>query len=236
MKTTIGSSIICMDHINFEYHVELAEEISVDYLHVDVMDGTFVPRYGIYPEIVDSLSKITNMKMDLHLMVSNPDFALSQFKHIENIEYVSIHLDRQNSNILPTLDFVRQIGKKAVLVIDLSTDIKHVAQFVNLELVDGLMFMGIHPGVLVQSHRPELVSNKIQYLRALCDIDGLFIQCDGGVNFDTIPNLKASGINNFVCGSSSLYKNVNFASDKDQIRDLIIENKKILDGLIYNEL
>ena len=236
MKTTIGASIICMDHNNFEYHVELANKISVDYLHVDVMDGMFVPRYGIYPEVLEAMSSITDLKMDVHLMVSNPDFALSQFNHIKNIEFFSVHLDRQNVNILQTLDSIRQLGKKAVLVIDLSTDIRHVAQFVNLNLVDGLMFMGIHPGVLVQKKRPELVISKIQLLKELCDIDGLFVQCDGGVNVDTIPNLKAAGINNLVCGSSSLYKGVDFSANKKQITDMVTANKRILDKIIHDEL
>jgi ribulose-phosphate 3-epimerase len=236
MHSTIGSSIICMDHIDFKNHVLLAERIGIDFLHLDVMDGHFVPRYGIYPEIIRSMAEITQLKMDLHLMVSDPEFALSQLKNIENIEYVSIHMDGNQKNIVRILDAVKNQGYKPVMVIDLGTDTKHVAQFVNDKLVNGLMFMGIHPGVLTQTAKPEIVISKINKLRQECDIDNLFIQCDGGVSFETIPNLKLSGINNFICGSSTLYKDCNFRDQPEAVYQKILENKKKIDELVYNAL
>lgn len=215
MKNTIGSSIICMDHLNFDHHVRLADRLGVDYLHLDVMDGRFVPRYGIYPEIVRCISEKTSLKMDLHLMVSDPEFALTQFTGIKNIEFISVHLDGDQKNLLRVFDKIKHEGSKPVLVVDIGTDIYHVAQYVRNKFIDGLMFMGIHPGVLSQTARPETVVHKLAELGELCDLEGLFIQCDGGVTFETIPHLRNSGINNFVCGSSTLYKNCDFRSDAE---------------------
>jgi ribulose-phosphate 3-epimerase len=73
---TFGSSIVCMDHINFERDVLLADELGIDFFHLDAMDGKFVPRYGIYPEIVKRMAQISGRKMDLHLMVETQNLPL----------------------------------------------------------------------------------------------------------------------------------------------------------------
>ncbi len=233
MQLTVGSSIICMDHLNFQRHALLAEELGIDFFHVDVMDGIFVPRFGIYPEIVRSIAEVSTLKMDLHLMVSSPEFALTKFEDIPNVEYVSIHLDGYQTNTLRVLDKIRCQERKAVLVVDLTTDLHHVAQYINDGFVDGIMFMGIHPGVLDQKPRPEIVVSKIEALKLRCDLSNLFIQCDGGVNFDSIKSLKTSGINNFVCGSSTLYSGCDFQQPFEKVREKIFNNKQKLNRLLY---
>lgn len=236
MQTTIGSSIICMDHLNFKAHGVLASEIGVDYLHVDVMDGAFVPRFGIYPEVARMLAEVTSAKIDLHLMVKNPDMALKQFSNISTIEYVSVHMESSSTNLLRTLDTIRMKGLKAVLVVDLASNLHHVAQYVTNNLVDGLMFMGIHPGILVQTHRPDLVVKNLQDLKLMCDIDNIFVQCDGGVNFESLLPLKKAGINNFVCGSSTLYHNCNYQDAFDRVEKKIRRNFQKIRKIINEEL
>ena len=75
-------SLITMDHINFEQDVNLIDSLGVDGLHIDIMDGHFVPRLGIYPEIVERVSDISSLPLDLHMMVEDIDFTINQFKHI----------------------------------------------------------------------------------------------------------------------------------------------------------
>lgn len=209
-KITFGSSIICMDHINFERDVKLVEDLGIDFLHLDVMDGDFVPRYGIYPEIVRRMATITETKMDLHLMVNEPEFAIEQFSGIDNIEYISVHIEKNEANILRIIDKIRGLGKKAGIVLNLFTPVRVLEDLVRLGEIDSVMFMGIHPGVLLQQHRATTVVSKARELLNLCNDFGNLdmIQCDGGVSFKTIPSLKESGIDNFVCGSSTLYQGV----------------------------
>ena len=207
-KITFGSSIVCMDHINFESDVKLVDNLGIDFLHLDVMDGNFVPRYGIYPEIVKRMASITDTKMDLHLMVNDPEFAIDQFASIDNIEYISVHIEKNETNILRIIDKIKGLGKKAGIVLNLYTPVAVLEELIKHGEIDSVMFMGIHPGVLVQRPRPETVYRKANELNGVCAQFGSLdmVQCDGGVSFDTIPTLKDSGINNFVCGSSTLYK------------------------------
>ena len=222
---TLGSSIICMDHLNFERDVQHAEEIGIDFLHLDVMDGNFVPRYGVYPEIAMRMAEITQMSMDLHLMVSDPEFAIDQFASVKNIEFISVHIEYNEPNILRIVDKIKNKDKKAGLVLNLNTEIRVLEKLLKYSEIDSVMFMGIHPGVLEQNARPHFVIEKAAELQTLCAEHGKLemVQCDGGVNFSTIPKLKEVGVNNFVCGSSTLYKGV-VPGKKWKENRLIIEN------------
>ena len=225
---TFGSSIICMDHLNFQRDVELAVSIGIDFLHLDVMDGNFVPRYGIYPEVVRRISEVTSAEMDLHLMVRDPEFGIDQFSDIDNIRYVSIHFEENETNIRRILDKVNRSGKKAGIVLNLDTPVSVLQDLIKNSAISSVMLMGIRPGVLIQKSKPETVERKVRDLVDLCDKYGELdmIQCDGGVTFETIPWLAKAGINNFVCGSSTLYKGVNLANCWEQNAEIVRSNFK----------
>jgi ribulose-phosphate 3-epimerase len=210
---TFGSSIVCMDHINFQRDVELVEELGVDFLHLDVMDGNFVPRYGIYPEIVKRMASVTDKKMDIHLMVNDPEFAIEQFSSIDNIEYVTVHIEENEKDILRIVDKIKSSDKKAGIALNLNTPVSAVEELMKNREIDSVMLMGIHPGVLVQRSRPATVKEKASQLAKLSAKYGPLdmVQCDGAVTFETIEMLADAGINNFVCGSSTLYKGVDLS-------------------------
>jgi ribulose-phosphate 3-epimerase len=226
MACSVGSSIICMDHLNFEREVNLVEELGVDYLHVDMMDGDFVPRYGIYPEIVERIAEISLMKMDVHLMLNNIDLALEHIKDVKNVEYVSFHIGENENNSLRIVDKIHSLDKKAGVVFNLSTDINKLYDLIEEDEIDSIMLMGIHPGVLKQTSRPNLVLKKLKQVRKLLEGKKCanFIQIDGGVSFDSIPEMVATGANNLICGSSTLYRGVNPLNDWKMNKVKIAQN------------
>ena len=231
---TFGSSIICMDHTNFERDVLLADELGIDFFHLDAMDGRFVPRYGIYPEIVKRIAQISDRKMDLHLMVEDPEFAIDEFAGIDNIEYINIHYEGNEANILRIVDKLKLSGKKVGITINLGTPVSVLDELMKYHEIDSVMFMGIHPGVLIQQSRPSVVIKKCYELSLLQekygDLD--MVQCDGGVTFDSIPLLAEAGVTNFVCGSSTLYKGVDLSKPWDSNASLVTKNFQKMKDLV----
>ena len=127
-------SLITMDHINFEQDVNLVDSLGVDGLHIDIMDGHFVPRLGIYPEIVKRVSDISSLPFDLHMMVEDIDFTIDQFKHIPNIEYIHFHVESCIGNELRVIDKIKAQLQRLVpvhKVLDLGME----GTFVSRELV-----------------------------------------------------------------------------------------------------
>lgn len=241
MTVTIGTSVICMDHINFADHVRMAEKIGVDYLHLDVMDGHFVPRYGLYPEIVKRIIDITDLKLDLHLMVADPEFALDQFApYLPYIEYVNFHYEAAPANAFRIADRILELGSKPGVAINMSTTPHALINLLGSNILQSVCIMGIHPGVLKQTARPLLASSQASLFDRLEPGDGRpeFIQVDGGVQLNsTVRTLVENGVNNLVCGTSTLYKGIDVANDPLEVQMSKMRiNKELLDRYIAGEL
>ena len=240
-KLTFGTSVICMDHINIERDVLLAEELGIDYLHMDIMDGNMVPRYGLYPEILQRISKITSMPMDIHLMVSDPEFAITQYANIENVVNITFHLDGNERDAIRILDKIKQRGINAGIVLNMSSSFSSALRIASHGLLDSIMFMAIHPGVLQQTARPENLYTDIRkFFNELNLINDYsqenngpqLVQCDGGVTFETMKPLAESGINNFVGGTGTIYKNVNREDSWDIQKEKTIENWTLIEEIL----
>ncbi|MBF9028555.1 hypothetical protein FZCC0188_11575 [Rhodobacterales bacterium FZCC0188] len=230
----LGASLITMDHLNFERDISMLEKNGgIDYLHVDIMDGHYVPRYGIYPEIMQEIAQRTKLPMDVHLMVSDIEFALTQISDIPKISTVSFHLFQNEGRVYKIIDQIRKFGARPVLALDLSTSVNHVYDILRAGELEGLLFMGIHPGVLIQKHRPNQVIQTLTTLNKIMDFDENFIlQIDGGFNFDTGRDLALAGINSFVGGTSTIFKNAPPSLQRDQRIENIKRNISMVKGLI----
>lgn len=216
----IGASVICMDPLDLANDIMLCNELGVDYFHIDVMDGHFVPRFGIYPEICGHIARISDIPLDIHLMVTDPEFAIDIYGKFENVESISFHYEAQPGNVLRIIDKIKEKGKKAGIAINMSTPL-NVLDRIFHEL-DFILFMGIHPGVINQKQRRWLVSDII------CTVSRpLITQVDGQVSFDNLLNLRKAGANSFVCGNSTLFSNSPYLSIKNKEEVIKYNYRKI---------
>lgn len=231
---TFFVSAITMDHINFENDVRLVDQLGVDGLHIDVMDGHFVPRYGIYPEIIDRISDISDLPLDMHMMVEDIFFSLGQFSHNKNIEYVRFHVEACAGNEMRAIDEIRKIDAKPIACINLATGFHVLERMVKNNEIDGVMLMGIHPGVLKQEARPQNIINDLADLKLMLKGSSAeeHIGLDGAINFSTLPELLGAGVNNFIGGSSSIFKDTPLTLPSDDRRKKIIENWSVIRDLL----
>lgn len=220
-----SASVICMDPCNLFRDIQFLDYLGVKYLHIDMMDGHNVPRYGIYPEILRRISYITDMKMDVHLMVNDPEFCISQLEGIKNISALTFHIEGREGNILRILDSARKITDTVGIAINMSTGNELLIKLLKHGYMNAIMFMAIHPGVLKQTSRPQsLYTDMPEVLQYANDYPLSYIAVDGGVSFDTIQPLIAAGANFLIGGSGTIYKNVDFNAHDDIIEQRVDDN------------
>lgn len=212
LEPTFSASVVCTDPLNMERDIQELHSMGHKHLHIDIMDGHFVPRLGIYPEICQHIAeKFPDMYQDCHIMCSDPEFAIDQFSNINNITTFSFHIDGNEANSVRIIDKIRKLGKTAGVVLNMGSNIESTIQLVKYINLDFVLFLGIHPGVLDQVSKPDVLAAKIIEFKQRLIEEGIdpsliTIQVDGAVSFDTIPALKEAGATFFVGGTSTIYK------------------------------
>lgn len=195
----ISPSILTADFLQLEGVVRELEAAGVDMLHIDVMDGAFVPNISIGFPVIDSLARHTDLPLDIHLMIERPQLYIDRFaKHAERI---TIHCE-SDCDVAATLRQIRDCGVKAAVSVKPKTPVSEIYGY--LDLVDMVLIMSVEPGFGGQSYIPES-TEKIAELRRECDRRSLFdmdIQVDGGINFDTAAQAARAGANILVAGSA----------------------------------
>ena len=193
MEMKISPSILASDYANLEK--ELDKCASAQLIHVDVMDGHFVPNISIGAPVVSSIKKVCNIPFDVHLMISNPLQYVEDFANA-GADIICFHTEC-DSPIDETLDKIISLGKKAALAIKPGTDAKSVIPY--LDKLDMVLVMTVEPGFGGQSFM-ESTMPKIEAIRAIApDID---IEVDGGINPETVKIAAKAGANVFVAGSA----------------------------------
>jgi ribulose-phosphate 3-epimerase len=194
----IAPSILSADFGRLAQEVQDVSEAGADWIHVDVMDGQFVPNITIGPLVVKAVRKATVLPLDTHLMIQTPDDFLDDFAEA-GVDFLSVHVE-----VLPhlhrTLQRIRELGMHPGAVLNPSTPldtIKHV-----LDELDYVLIMSVNPGFGNQHFIPDSL-NKIRDLRKMIDESGrdILIEVDGGIKTDNIAEAAKAGVEVFVSGS-----------------------------------
>jgi ribulose-phosphate 3-epimerase len=195
----IAPSILSADFSKLGDEIKAVEAAGADWIHVDVMDGHFVPNITIGPLIVKAVRRVTALPIDVHLMIENPDNFIAAFAKA-GASWISVQIETC-VHLNRTVQLIKENGARAGVVLNPSTPVETV-QWV-LEYVDYVLIMSVNPGFGGQA----FISNsldKIKALRKLIHDRGLsvLIEVDGGVNDKTIAEVSAAGTDIFVAGSA----------------------------------
>jgi ribulose-phosphate 3-epimerase len=193
----IAPSILSADFAALGVEVEAVLAAGADWIHVDVMDGHFVPNITIGPGIVKALRPLTRAFFDVHLMIAPCDPYLAAFA-AAGADQISVRVEA-GPHLHRSLQAIRDLGKKAGVVLNPATPVASVEHV--LDLVDLVLVMSVNPGFGGQSFIPESVE-KIARLKAMIGTRDIRIEVDGGINPQTAAKVAAAGADTLVAGSA----------------------------------
>lgn len=195
----ISASIISLNFLDFQNELKKAEEAGIDWLHIDVMDGQFVPNITIGPMFLPFCRKVSDLPIDVHLMIDYPERHIKSFIDA-GANRISIHVEN-NPNVLRTIQEIKELGCKAGIVLNPGTPPESITSL--LPFVDLVLVMSVNPGFSGQKFIPEMI-NKIKYIRNLIDTSKLdiLLQVDGGVNKETINAVVNAGADVIVAATA----------------------------------
>lgn len=195
MDIKISPSMLASDYANLERELKKCEDGGADLIHLDVMDGHFVPNISIGAPVIAAMKKVCNIPFDVHLMISDPYFYIDDFVKA-GADIITFHTEC-DSDISKTIDKIIANGCKAALAVKPGTDIEAVYPY--LDRLSMVLVMTVEPGFGGQSFM-ESTMPKIEKLRAKCP--SLDIQVDGGINANTVKIAGKAGANVMVAGSA----------------------------------
>ena len=203
-KVSLSPSMMCADLFQLAQTVKLFEEQHIPYLHIDVMDGSFVPNLMLGTEFVRQLRRFTSIPLDIHLMIDEPGEKLEWFEPQKG-DYISIHAETTR-HLQRVLAKIRTLGAKPMAAINPASPLAAIEEVICD--VDAVLVMTVNPGYAGQKLVPQTLE-KIQRLREMLDRRGLNeveIEVDGNVTLENARKMRDAGANIFVAGTSLLFR------------------------------
>ena len=197
--TIISPSVLSADFAHLADDIKKVEKAGAKYLHLDVMDGAFVPNITFGAPVISSLRKHSSIVFDVHLMINNPERYIDDFAKA-GADIITIHIE-STDKVLETLHYIRSKGIKSAISVKPNTPIEEA--FPYLDALDMVLIMTVEPGFGGQKLIPETLQ-KIRILKEYCDANqyNIDIEVDGGIGPDNIGLLTSNGANIIVAGSA----------------------------------
>ncbi len=198
----IAPSILSADFTRLGEEIKDVEKAGADYIHIDVMDGHFVPNITIGPMIVKAAKRVTDLPLDVHLMISEPDYFIEDFAEA-GASIITVHAEALN-HLHRTIHLIRDKGVRPGVVLNPATPLGVVEYVLNQ--IDMVVLMTVNPGFEAQKFIPEVIP-KIRRLRKMVnDLNlSLEIEVDGGIDPENIGRVSSAGADVFVAGSAIYY-------------------------------
>jgi ribulose-phosphate 3-epimerase len=216
MKVKIAASILSADFARLGQQVEEAEASGADWIHVDVMDGHFVPNMTIGPLIVKALRTITSLPLDVHLMIEQPDQLIPEFARA-GADIITVHVETC-PHLHRTTQMIKELGVKAGVTLNPATPLTTLGEI--LPEVDLVLIMSVNPGFGGQSYLSSS-TDKITRLRQALDergLTGVELEVDGGIKSHNVAEVVAAGASVLVVGSAIFNREASIANNVAALR------------------
>ena len=216
----IAPSILSADFTRLSEEVRDVERAGGDYIHIDVMDGHFVPNITIGPVIVKAVRRITKLPLDVHLMISDPDFFIEAFVKA-GADTITVHAEAVN-HLHRSVQHIRKAGARPAVSLNPASPLQMI-EYV-LDDLGMVLLMTVNPGFGAQEFIPDVIP-KIERLREMIDKRGLDVELevDGGIGPETIGLVSSAGANVFVAGSA-IFHSDDYAKTIRVMRERMVEH------------